>query len=117
MVGFHPPKKYRAAFLVSVALAIVPLPFGFIEEDIAVIAGIWGLYFVVPMALVVAAAWLGVRYRVPRVWLRVAVVLIGTFLLLWFAYWSLWVPPLGLLALLPALVIVRAGVFAWRGSG
>jgi hypothetical protein len=108
------PGAWRAIFLACIAAALVPLPLGFVEEWIALIAGVWGLYFVLPMALAVAGAVLAARYRVPRVWTRSFVAVVALPLLLWFAYWSFWLLPFGFLTIFPAVVIVRAAAHAWR---
>jgi hypothetical protein len=107
---------WRPVFLTCVAGAVLPLPFGFLNEAVAIGAGIWGLYFVLPMVVAVAGAVLAVRLRPSRSWVRAAVVVIGVAALLHFLYWSLWLLPYSVLAIAPAAVIARAAVVAWRAD-
>jgi hypothetical protein len=85
-------------------LTVLALPFGFINEGIAVVAGVYGLYFAVPAVV----AWcLDVfRGRLPRWAQRTLGVLILLVAVPAIAFWLLWTGPLFTFALPPAAVVL-----------
>ena len=90
-------------------LSVLALPFGFIEEGVAVVAGVYGLYFALPATV----AW-GldvVRSRLPPWGQRTLGVLILLVTTPAIAFWLFWIGPLLIFAAPPAAVVV---IVTWR---
>jgi hypothetical protein len=85
-------------------LCVLALPFGFVEEGVAVLAGVYGLYFALP-ALV---AWCldAVRNRLPRWGQRTLGILILLGTITATVFWVFFVGPLLIFAAPPAVVVV-----------
>jgi hypothetical protein len=96
----------RATF-VPAFLTVLALPFGFIHEDIAVLAGIYGLYFALPA--VVAWCLDVMRGRLPRYVQRVLgglIVVVATGAV---GFWLLFAAPVLVPALPPIAVVFIVG--------
>jgi hypothetical protein len=92
----------RATFIPAF-LTVLALPFGFVDEGVAVLAGIYGLYFALPA---VVAWWLdAMRSRLPRHVQRVLgglIVLVATMAV---GFWVFFAGPLLVLAVPPIAVV------------
>lgn len=95
-------------------LCVLALPFGFVEEDVAVIAGVYGMYFVLPA--VVAWCLEAVRTRMPRFVQRTLGVLILLVAIPAIAFWVLWTGLWFALAL-PSTVVVLIVAFRLLRAG
>ena len=91
------------ATFVPAAVAVIALPFGFLDEDIAVVAGVYGLYVALPAAV----AWSldRLRPRLPR-WLQrvlgaLALLVAVPAVLVYFLFTGYW-----LVLALPGIVVV-----------
>jgi hypothetical protein len=89
-------------------LAVLALPFGFIDEDVAVIAGVYGLYFALPG--VVAWCLDLARPHLPRVAQRVVGGIALLIAMPAVAVWLFLIGPLLLFAL-PSVVVVFVVAF------
>ncbi len=92
------------ATFIPAALTVLALPFGFIEEDVAALAGIYGLYFALPAVV----AWCvgALQSRLPGYVQRTLGVLILLVAIPAAAFWLLWTGPLFLLAVPPTAVVL-----------
>jgi hypothetical protein len=71
---------------ICVAAAVLPLPLGFVDEAVALVAGFWGLYYVLPMLAFAGAAAAAVRTNLWRVSIRCGVVVAVSVATLCWAY-------------------------------
>ena len=85
-------------------LSVIALPLGFIWDEVAVVAGFYGLYFALPG--VVAWCLDGVRGRLPRWAQRTLGLLILVVTILTIAFWLFWIGPLFSFAAPPAAVVL-----------
>jgi hypothetical protein len=108
------PGGWRVLFLACLAGPVAVLPLYLLEPGFAAGAALWGLYIALPLVVIVACAGLATRVPVRRRWVRPVVVLVDAFTLLYVLWWSLFTFPFGLLTFVPAAVVARAGVVAWR---
>lgn len=95
-------------------LAVLALPFGFIEEGVAVLAGVYGLYFALPA--VVAWCLDSFRSRLPRSVRRTLGVLITLVAIPAVAFWLLWTGPLFGFAVPPTAVVFIVAFRLLRAS-
>jgi hypothetical protein len=89
------------------------LPFGFIEEAVAVVAGVYGLYFALPA--VVAWCLDAVRNSLPRLAQRTLGIVIFLVAIPAIAFWLLWTGPLFVFALPPTAVVLVVAFRLVRG--
>lgn len=85
-------------------LSLLVLPVGFIREDVAVLAGVYGLYFALPA--VVAWCLDVTRGRLPRWSQRTLGLLILLVTIPALAFWLFWIGPLLIVAAPPAAVVL-----------
>lgn len=92
------------ATFVPALVTVLALPFGFIEEGIAVVAGVYGMYFVLPAVV----AWcVDVhRRRLPRAVQRILGALMVLLAIPAVATWLLWAYPLLIMGLPPTAVFL-----------
>jgi hypothetical protein len=88
---------------VPTVLALLALPFGFVDEEIAVAAGALEIYFFLPG--VVAWCLDAFRTRLPRWVQRVVGAVIIVVAIPYVAFWLLWLGPFFVLCL-PATAVV-----------
>jgi hypothetical protein len=96
-----------AAFMPAL-LTVLALPFGFIEVDVAVIAGVYGLYFALPA--VVAWCLDAVRSHLPRFVQRTLGVLTLLVAIAAVAFWLFWAGLLFVFAVPPTVVVLIVAV-------
>jgi hypothetical protein len=111
------PPWVTVVVAVSVAAVLVALPLGFVNEAFAVAAGVFGLYFVLPMLLALGLVVAAERRPPPRGHVRAAVALVLPVWVLWDAYWALFLGPYGWAAGVASLAVVMfAALRLWRTS-
>jgi hypothetical protein len=96
-------------------LTLLVLPFGFVEVGVAEVAGVYGLYFVLPG--VVAWCLDGVRSHLPRFLQRTLGGLILLVAIPYLAFWLLWTGPLFIVAVPPTTVVLIVAVRLVRARG
>ena len=100
-------RRVRIAVVAIVALNVLALALGFIEEDLVVVLGVVGLYLTLPMVAIVALVLLAVeRIRSPRRLRALGIFLIAV-TLPYALFWALWVGPLMLPPVVVVLVVCR----------
>jgi hypothetical protein len=101
------PRVLTLAVFVPAAVTLLALPVGFASEDVAIIAGLYGLYFVTPAALAYVVE--RVRSRLGRRTQRAIGLLILFSGVLYVACWALVLGPFVLPALVPLAAVLAIG--------
>jgi hypothetical protein len=86
-------RRVRMLSIAIVAATVLPLPLGFVDEEIAVFLVVYGLYLTLPMVCIVGAAALAV-HRLRTAWaLRSLGIVLLVLTAPYTALWALWIGP------------------------